>query len=64
MADLIDLAQDAAERFLAMSLRNAQHRDTISPKATGECLSCGNAVALERRWCDADCRDDWERNAR
>lgn len=31
------------------------------PLGSGACLNCG--VPLEesgRRWCDAECRDDWE----
>jgi hypothetical protein len=31
--------------------------------ATGECLFCGEPVEQKRRWCDAQCRDDWEREA-
>lgn len=34
------------------------------PQATGECLNCGERLQ-DGRWCDADCRHDWElRNAR
>lgn len=31
------------------------------PVATGCCLNCGQPVESPRRWCDADCRDQWER---
>ncbi|SMC27306.1 hypothetical protein SAMN02745857_02803 [Andreprevotia lacus DSM 23236] len=36
------------------------HRKPEAP-ATGECLCCGETMSAGRRWCDAVCRDDWER---
>ena len=27
---------------------------------TGFCLWCGHVVTDNARWCDAECRDDWE----
>ena len=35
-------------------------RLTTSFVATGFCLFCDEPVAPERRWCDAECRDDWQ----
>lgn len=32
------------------------------PAATGECLWCGEPLPEPLRWCDAACRDDWERH--
>lgn len=29
-------------------------------KATGRCLFCHETVAAGTRWCDSDCRDDWQ----
>ena len=29
---------------------------------TGQCYWCGETLPPPRRWCDADCRDDWERD--
>lgn len=31
------------------------------PAATGVCLWCGEPLTEGRRWCSAECRDDWER---
>lgn len=28
--------------------------------ANGYCHHCGAAVGESMRWCDADCRDDWQ----
>lgn len=30
------------------------------PVATGCCLYCGERLPKPMRWCDADCRNDWE----
>lgn len=53
---VIDNTEDALKRHRS----RAQH----GPHATGSCLACGAKVPKGRRWCDADCRDDWERGAR
>lgn len=58
MSDIIDLANEQAERTLAHE-RLAAHQPT-PPAATGVCFNCGAPLADGRRWCDADCRDDWD----
>ena len=35
---------------------------TIPKNTTGKCLLCGQFVENERRWCNADCRDNYEKN--
>ena len=32
------------------------------PLATGFCAWCDAPVPNEQRWCDVDCRNDWDRN--
>ena len=34
--------------------------DGADKVATGFCLFCDEPLAPERRWCDAQCRDDWQ----
>lgn len=58
MADLGDKAQDAADLFFDIALK---HRKAEPPPFTGACLFCEEPVAYPLRWCDADCRDDWEK---
>lgn len=58
MSDDIDRAQNEVERTLGEALRQ---RKPVGPEPTGECLHCGEAVPDQRRWCDADCRDRWEK---
>jgi hypothetical protein len=58
MADDIDRANHQVELTIAAEL--AQKKPE-GPKPTGVCLQCGVPVEQHRRWCDAACRDDWER---
>ena len=62
-ADWIDHAanvtQEAADRGILAIRKQAANIDTSNP--SGECLCCGDAVGLERRFCDKDCAADWER---
>ena len=34
---------------------------THNKNITGKCLSCGQSVSDERRWCSPDCRDNYEK---
>lgn len=60
MADIIDQANDTADLYLNAALRKQQHEDIVTPSGIGMCLSCGEPVEGDRRWCDKDCRDDWQ----
>jgi len=66
MADEADLADEFQERFLQDSLQRQLSGQRLAPKSTGKCLYCEEPLAPTKRWCDSDCRDDWEReeNAR
>jgi hypothetical protein len=59
MPDLADLAQIQQECLDEYALAAA--RQPAAPEATGFCLNCGAALAQGLRWCDPDCRVDWER---
>ena len=59
MADDADLA----DRFIEINARASRYkslRDEPDVIAIGECLFCGATVEPGRRWCNAECRDDWE----
>ncbi len=58
MPDLFDLATEREEmdRDIALRVRKPE-----GPKPTGVCLWCGEPVEEGRRWCDAFCRNGWER---
>jgi len=57
MSDIIDQANDRAELELrrALSIR----RDPAPPPC-GMCLNCGETLSRVQRWCDDQCRDDWQ----
>lgn len=58
MTDIVDQAEqvEARERAAAVA-----HREPEGPPACGECHYCGAPLKDGRRWCDAGCRDDWQR---
>lgn len=59
MADPADLGNDTADFFLGLSLKKVK-TPTVEA-GIGLCLNCGEAVPGDARWCDAHCRDDWEK---
>jgi len=61
MPDEIDLASDRAE--LAREAALTQRRPA-GPAPTGRCHYCDEMVRDERRWCDAECRDQWDKENR
>ena len=48
--------REEQDRALALKVRRPE-----GPQATGFCLSCSEPVLAGLRWCDATCRDDWQR---
>lgn len=60
MADWIDDAQAENEAHLERCLL---HRRPEGPAPTGYCLNptCELDLPDGQRWCDAQCRDEWER---
>lgn len=57
MADIIDDAQVIADTFLKSALTTKKPE---GPLACGYCCNCVLAVPNGLRFCDADCRDDYE----
>jgi hypothetical protein len=58
--DDADITQERQEK--EEELMRRRPRPLI--EATGVCLNCEAPLAEGRRWCNADCRDDWERQQR
>jgi hypothetical protein len=56
--DIADSAEQHEEKSRQIAL---QQRRKSGPEFTGHCANCGDDVGPMMRWCDADCRDDWER---
>lgn len=59
--DQIDLANEVADLHRQIAI---QKRKPEGPTATGLCLACEESVPDGRRWCDASCRDEWEKGNR
>ena len=58
MPDELDLASDREELARASALVTS--RKAAGPTPTGRCLYCGERLPAPMRWCDADCRNEWE----
>jgi hypothetical protein len=62
MADIADVANDDLESSLELARKQLQAAKPDAV-ASGVCLltACGEALTDGRRWCDAECRDLWEK---
>jgi len=58
MADECDRGNETAELFL--SVARAAVKPAVAPMGIGICINCGADVAGDARWCDTECRADWE----
>lgn len=59
MSDEADRGNETAEVFLDAALSK---RVPEGPRPDGRCHNCGAYLRLNgARWCNAECRDDWER---
>lgn len=58
-----DLEMDLADQAQQQNEILGSHipRKPEGPSATGRCLNCEEKLPPGVRWCDADCRTDWER---
>ena len=58
MSDEIDIASVQEEAYRAAAL-NRRH---ASLPSVGQCYACSEPVEGRLRFCDTDCRDDWEKD--
>jgi hypothetical protein len=56
--DSIDIASEREEMDRQNALRTC--RKPAGPEATGECLYCSERLPAPMRWCDAECRNEWD----
>ena len=61
MADIADDGADRAEFFLklAKEKQEAEAKRLVLP-AIGRCYNCDEPLHGDSRWCDTDCKADWE----
>jgi hypothetical protein len=58
--DICDKGAQTADLLLDVALRNRQRGANLPTPGIGICLNCGADLDdATRRWCDAECRDDW-----
>ena len=60
MADDIDNACEREQQDRERAIEQARV-NKIVVAATGCCLECKAQVSKDKRWCDRDCRDTWQR---
>jgi len=60
MADELDRASDYEELERLSAFNKVSKRPLKEAEATGYCLYCGEGLSNNLRWCNAECRDDWE----
>lgn len=62
MVDTVDIAQEQTESLHAKRIEETRKRaGKLEHQATGYCLNCDEKLEPGRRFCDAACRDDYER---
>lgn len=60
MSDAIDRTQEYIDTMTEAAIQNREKPAVI--QGTGECWTCGEKQTdPSRRWCDAECRDTWEK---
>mgnify|MGYP006293903467 FL=1 len=58
----VENAEQTSELYRQARLEEARRAAAVDPASqyTGSCWNCGRSVDKPRRWCDAECRDEWE----
>ncbi len=65
MADEADVAEQSSVILIDVVIDRIRASAGIeTPPANGRCLWCDNEIGAGRRFCDADCRDDFDRFSR
>ncbi len=59
MADDIDLANEMLDAQISRAVATAGKLE-IPTNPSGKCLNCYEPAKEGRRWCDADCREEYE----
>lgn len=59
MTDVFDQASEREDRDRALAIEAARGR-ADGPYPCGACYNCGETLQGDMRFCDLDCRDDWQ----
>ena len=63
MVDDVDQTTEHADYVTQINLHKSRKTEPRIKKPTGKCLNCGTKI-YDRRWCNAQCRDQWERTCK
>lgn len=66
MPDEADIGNELMLLQTELAIRENAQRSSEPPQGSTNCLFCGadlipGRTGIHARWCDEDCRDDWER---
>lgn len=59
MTDIFDRASDLEQKERESAIASAR-KPLVSARETGHCLWCNAKLIQGKRWCDSECREDWE----
>ena len=59
-SDILDIAQENDQTMRDRALAYIQSKVVPIPKSK-VCLNCRQKTKNGSRWCDNDCRDDWQK---
>lgn len=58
--DILDIASAREEQERAGHIAAASALALKSIPSSPNCLHCGEAISNGSRWCDSQCRDNWQ----
>lgn len=64
MPDFADLAAEREQIDTERAISAARAGSSAEPVPCGQCHNCLEPVGEGARFCDADCRDDWQQRNR
>lgn len=56
-----DQASDNEAFFTDIAIQNSMKAVPMVPKTTGYCANCDEKLDPGHKFCDSDCRDDWDK---
>ena len=62
VVDESDQATEVEMRDTQLAIEHAR-RSVVIP-FTGKCYNCDEQLETPYRWCNGDCRDDWEKRVK
>jgi hypothetical protein len=60
MADEADRAGDQQQIIFDATVKKIINTPLDTSNISGICWNCGEITGKSKRWCNSECRDDWE----